>query len=251
MGLSDDAKTNRESWDSFADEYQAQHSPQLDRDDFVWGVWSIPESELQILGDLRGKKVLELGCGAAQLSIAVHLAGGLVVGIDNSPKQLSHARKNLMNRGIQFPLLLSSAEELPFPGFEFDTIFCDHGAMSFSPTETTLKEVFRALKKGGVFAFNMQSPFHEIGLNPETRKVDDRLHGDYFALGRHTDDDTVYFQHGFGTWIRLFREAGFAVDSLTELRPPEGARSTYDYATCEWARRYPAENIWKLSKPIS
>lgn len=147
MGLSDDAKTNREAWDSLADEYQARHAPQLNRDEFVWGVWSIPESEVQILGDLRGKEVLELGCGAAQLSIVVHLAGGHVVGIDNSPKQLTHARKNLLNRGIQIPLLLSSAEELPFPDFEFDVVFCDHGAMSFSSTEMTLKEVFRVLKR--------------------------------------------------------------------------------------------------------
>jgi ubiquinone/menaquinone biosynthesis C-methylase UbiE len=252
MGLSDDARINRDSWDSFADEYQERHAPQLNRDDFVWGVWSIPESKLGILGDLRGKKVLELGCGAAQLSLAVHLAGGDAVGIDNSPKQLAHARSNLANRGIEFPLFLSSAEELPFPDFEFDTIFCDHGAMSFSPTETTLKEVFRVLKTGGVFAFNIQSPFHEMGFNPQTGRVEERLHGDYFALGRHTDDGgAVYFQHGFGTWIRLFRDAGFTVDSLTELRPPEGASSTYDFVPYEWSRRYPAENIWKLSKPIS
>jgi len=90
-----------------------------------------------------------------------------------------------------------------------------------------------------------------MAFNPETRKVDERLHGDYFALGRFTDDGTVCFQHGYGTWIRLFREAGFIVESLTELRPPEGARSTYDdYVAYEWARRYPAENIWKLSKPV-
>ncbi len=250
MEISGDAKANRESWDSFADEYQSRHAQQLNRDDFVWGVWSIPESGLNILGELRGKKILELGCGAAQLSIAVHLAGGHAVAIDNSPRQLVHARQNLKNRGIEIPLFLSSAEKLPFPDFEFDTIFSDHGAMSFSPTEETLKEAFRVLKHGGVFAFNVQSPLHEIAFNPETRKIDERLHASYFALGRHIDDGgAVYFQHGFGTWIRLCRLAGFTVESLTELRPPEGASSTYDFVTYEWARRFPAENIWKLVKP--
>ncbi|MEQ1875945.1 MAG: class I SAM-dependent methyltransferase [Bdellovibrionia bacterium] len=145
-------------------------------------------------------------------------------------------------------IFLSSAEELPFPDGEFDVVFCDHGAMSFSSTEKTLKEVARVLKTGGLFAFNMQSPFHEMCFNPETRKVDDRLHGDYFALGRHVDEGTVYFQHGFGAWIELFLGAGFRVAGLTELRPRAGSTSTYDYVSYEWARRVPAENIWKLVK---
>jgi hypothetical protein len=39
------------------------------------------------------------------------------------------------------------------------------------------------------------------------------------------------------------------VEDLIELRPPARARSTYDfYAPLEWARRFPAENIWKLRK---
>ena len=36
----------------------------------AWGVWQIPESELHVLGDVRGRDVLELGCGAARWSCA-------------------------------------------------------------------------------------------------------------------------------------------------------------------------------------
>ena len=49
-----------------------------------WGLWQIPESELGILGDVAGKDVLELGCGAAQWSILLARQGARVVGLDNS-----------------------------------------------------------------------------------------------------------------------------------------------------------------------
>ena len=71
MSISIDAQKNRDGWGKYSGEYQKKHGEQLNRKDFVWGVWSIPETELKVLGDVKGKKVLELGCGAAQLSIAI------------------------------------------------------------------------------------------------------------------------------------------------------------------------------------
>ena len=47
-------------------------------------MWQLPESELQILGDVAGKDVLEYGCGAAQWSILLAQAGARPVGLDNS-----------------------------------------------------------------------------------------------------------------------------------------------------------------------
>jgi len=43
-------------------------------------VWSIPESELNVLGDVRDKDVLEFGCGAARWSIALSRLGARCVG---------------------------------------------------------------------------------------------------------------------------------------------------------------------------
>jgi hypothetical protein len=49
-------RKNRRDWDTGADEYQAEHAKQLNRFGRpVWGVWGIPESTLQVLGDVRGR----------------------------------------------------------------------------------------------------------------------------------------------------------------------------------------------------
>jgi hypothetical protein len=66
---------NRRDWDLSSDVYQAAHGTNLLRTALAWGVWRVPESELQILGDLRGLEVLELGCGAAQWTLALLDAG--------------------------------------------------------------------------------------------------------------------------------------------------------------------------------
>src|SRR6266850_2448396 len=110
----DDARKNRTHWDSDSDEYQALHGPQLSTTEPGWGVWEIPEAHLRILGDVAGKDVLELGCGAAQWSIALSRDGARPVGLDNSSRQLLHAKRLMKQTGRRFPLVHSSAETLPF-----------------------------------------------------------------------------------------------------------------------------------------
>lgn len=246
--LSRDAKTNRKFWDDFSDEYQHKHAEQLNRDDFVWGVWSIPESDICALGDLRGKHVLELGCGAAQLSIAVSKMGGNVVALDNSIKQLEHAEQLMDQADVDFPLIHASADKIPEKSNCFDLVFCDHGAMTYAPTAKTLAEVHRVLKKKGRFVFNIQSPLHELCYDEKKEVVGKTLKKSYFGLDRFVEDDLVYFQYGYGQWIRFFRDAGFNIVDLIELKPPKGAKSSFDFAPKDWAENFPCENVWVLEK---
>ena len=75
MPASEQALRNREYWDGQADGYQAAHGPQLNVDDLIWGAWSIAEAELGALGEVEGKDILELGCGAARWSIELARRG--------------------------------------------------------------------------------------------------------------------------------------------------------------------------------
>ncbi len=248
MKLSKDAATNRKFWDNFAEEYQDRHGAQLNRKDFVWGVWSLPESEINALGDVRGKQVLELGCGAAQLSIAIAEMGGHPTGLDNSEKQLEYAASLMEEGGYDFPLVHASADKTPFKKRQFDMVFCDHGAMTYARTAETLAEVYRVLKKGGRFVFNIQSPLHEVCYDSKAGKVSNKLCKSFFDLDRFVEDDLVYFQYSYGQWVRFFREAGFHIMDLIELKPPKKAESSFEFAPQDWAQNFPCENIWVLQK---
>jgi ubiquinone/menaquinone biosynthesis C-methylase UbiE len=192
--------------------------------------------------------VLELGCGAAQWSVSLARLGARPVGLDVSSRQLEHARRNMDSAGVDFPLVEASGENVPLDDASFDIVFCDHGAYNFADPRLLVPESGRLLRDGGLLAFNKVSPVLDLFYDVDADRVDDRLHNGYFELDRFEDAETVDFQLPYGEWIRLFRANGFEVEDLIELRAPEGAESSYDLVAPEWARRWPAENIWKARR---
>jgi SAM-dependent methyltransferase len=245
---SEEALRNRAYWDRLSDEYQERHKEFIRQPEPRWGVWQIPDSELGVLGDVSGKDVLELGCGAAHWSILLAKLGARPVGLDNSERQLEHARELMADAGVDFRLVHSSAEEVPLPDESFDVVFCDHGAFTFADPYRTVPEAARLLRPGGLLAFSKLSPFAYVAEN-EDERVGPMLRRDYFGLHEIDDGDVVTYDLPYGEWIRLFRANGLVVEDLIEPRPAEDATSTYwDEAERDWARRWPSESIWKARK---
>jgi SAM-dependent methyltransferase len=150
--------------------------------------------------------------------------------------------------GLDFPLIEASAEEVPLRDEAFDVVFCDHGAFNFADPTRLVPECARLLRPGGLLAFSMPSPILDLFYDAEGDRVDERLHNDYFDLRRFDAAEEVSFQLPYGDWIRLLRANGFEVEDLIEINPPEGASTTYDLVPLDWARRWPAENIWAARK---
>jgi SAM-dependent methyltransferase len=241
------AEHNRAVWDRLSDSYQERHHDFIGRPEPRWGLWQLPESELQILGDVAGLDVLELGCGAAQWGILLAAQGARVVGLDNSERQLEHARE----AGADFPLVHASAEEVPLADASFDVVFCDHGGMTFGDPRRTVPEAARLLRPGGLFAFSHTAPFAEACFNMEADLTEPRLHNPFFGMHElpAPNDEAITFNLPYGEWIDLFRANGLRVESLVEIRPPEGAETSYRTPEeTEWARKWPMEEIWRCRK---
>jgi ubiquinone/menaquinone biosynthesis C-methylase UbiE len=249
----DDVRTNLRHWESHSDDYQATNEPQLNRwDRLGWGTWDVAEDEIRALGEVDGVRALELGCGAAQFGLKVAMRGALVTGIDFSASQLRHARTNREETGVAMPLVRGSAEELPFADASFDLVFCDHGATSFTDPHRTIPEAARVLRAGGLLVFDMATPIIWLCFGEDDRPAGRELRTAYFGMGRTPSQDpewrTVEWQLTYGDWIRLFRSSGFVVEDLIELRPADGATTTYDYVSLDWARDFPGEHIWKVRR---
>jgi ubiquinone/menaquinone biosynthesis C-methylase UbiE len=237
-------------WERDAAAYERRNARTLARGSAMgWGMWHRPERELHVLGDVEGKDILELGCGAARWSVALAQAGAHVVGLDFSAARLAQARAEMERGGVDFPLVRASAESVPLPSGAFDIVFCDWGAVTFTDPYRTVPEVARLLRPGGLFAFSNSSPFRSLCQDRRTDRMSPRLLYDYHSLHRIDYPDEVNFQLPYGEWIRLFRTNALVIEDLIELPPPPRRATSYlSPREVEWARRWPMEVIWRTRK---
>jgi SAM-dependent methyltransferase len=242
---------NRAYWDVLARSHEAPGRRNWAEPEPNWGEWGIPDAELGLLPDVRGRDVIELGCGTAYFSAWLARRGARVVGIDNSEAQLANARRFQREFGLEFPLIHGNAESVPVPDASFDLAISEYGASIWADPYRWVPEAARLLRPGGELIFLVNGTLLMLCMpDAENEPAGERLLRPYFRLHRFewSDDDSVEFHLGYGDWIRLLRRSGFEVEDLVELQAPEGATSTSPYDSPEWARRWPSEQIWKARK---
>ncbi len=243
---------NRTQWNTLAAEYAPRAVLSWAQSEPSWGIWGIPESELGLLADVAGKDALEDGCGTAYVSAWMKRRGAAPVGLDNSPAQLATARRMQREHDLHFPLVHGAAETLPFPTESFDLVFSEYGAAIWSDPYLWIPEASRVLRQGGEL-IHLGNGTLLMACMPELDTdlpAKHELLRDYFGMHRFEwpDDESVEFHLGYGDWIRLFRSHDLEVLDLLELRPSAGAETVYDFVSAEWARRWPAEQVWRVRK---
>jgi SAM-dependent methyltransferase len=253
MDRDDYVARNRAYWDAQASDYVANGEANWAADQPSWGIWGIPESEAQLLPpEVEGRDGIELGCGTAYVSAWLARRGARMVGIDNSPQQLETARRLQAQHGLEFPLLLGNAEEVPYPDASFDFAISEYGAALWADPYRWIPEAARLLRPGGELVF-LTNGLMLIMCVPDLEAdgpATTQLLRPYFGMHRNEwpDEDGVEFHLGYGDWIRVLRDSGFDVTDLVELRPSAGATTHYPWVTNDWARRWPSEEVWKARR---
>ncbi|WP_310963068.1 class I SAM-dependent methyltransferase [Nocardioides terrisoli] len=230
----DSLRANRADWDAYADEYQATHGAFLGDAGFLWGPEGVTEDVVGALGDVAGRDVLELGCGAAQCSRWVLEHGGRPVGTDVSMRQLQHSVRIDDEQGTRVPLLCAGAADLPFRDGSFDIVFSAFGALQFiADAHALVHGIARVLRPGGRFSFSVTHP---------TRWMfpDDPGEGGLIASQSYWDrtpyvevDDltgeTRYVEHHrtIGDWVHALSTAGFRLREIVEPEWPEDHDRTW------------------------
>jgi SAM-dependent methyltransferase len=236
-------KSNAEHTGPRAREHWAQ-------DEITWGIFELPEREVNALGDVAGLDVIELGCGTAYFSAWLAKRGARPVGIDPTPAQLETARAMQREFGLDFPLLEGVAESVPLPDESFDLALSEYGASIWADPQRWIAEAARLLRPGGRLVFLCNAIVSVLTMDLEGST--ERLQRPQRNLGRLEWPDTkeVEFHVPHGELIDLLRENGFDLERLIELYAPEGAKTHdfYGYVTAEWASKWPAEEIWTARK---
>jgi ubiquinone/menaquinone biosynthesis C-methylase UbiE len=220
------------------------------QDEITWGVYERRESELQVLGDVAGLDVVELGCGTAYFSAWLAKRGARPVGVDPTPAQLDTARRLQQETGIAFPLIEGIGEQVPLPDASFDLVLSEYGASIWADPKRWIPEAARLLRPGGRLVFLCNSTLSILCMTLEG--VGEQLVRPQAGMHKIEWPDTkeVEFHIAHSDWIDLLRDNGFELERLAEVFAPPGAETHtyYKYVTAEWARQWPHEEIWVARK---
>jgi SAM-dependent methyltransferase len=252
--LPDYAVVNRETWAGANAEYTdaAAHDAWA-KEEIDWGVWALPESEVQALPDVGGKEIVELGCGTAYFGAWLKRRGARrVVGVDVTPAQLETARRMDAEFGLGLELIEANAEDVPLPDASFDLAFSEYGASIWCDPYKWIPEAGRLLRPGGHLVFLRNSTLAvlcatEEGPTAETLQRPQR--GLHRLEWWNQPRPEIEFHLGHGDWVRLLRANSFEIEGLIELFAPEDAQDhSYYHSSPEWAKKWPSEEIWRARK---
>jgi SAM-dependent methyltransferase len=220
------------------------------RDEITWGLWGTPDAELNLIGDVDGLDVIELGCGTAYFSSWLARRGAHVVGVDPTPAQLETARRMQRETGIEFELIEGIGEDVPKPDASFDLVLSEYGASIWADPDRWIPEAARLLRPGGRLVFLCNSTLSVLTMTLQGASIELQRPQRGMHKIEWPDTHEVEFHIAHSDWIELFRANDLAVERFLELYAPEGAEEHpfYDYVTPEWAGRWPHEEIWVARK---
>jgi SAM-dependent methyltransferase len=246
---------SRRWWDLDADDYQDEHGAFLGDVDFVWCPEGLREADVRLLGDVRGRRVLELGCGAAAGARWLKTQGAEVVGLDLSAGMLRHAREISDRSGVRVPLVQADALMLPFAGGTFDIVCTAFGAVPFvADSAAVMREVARVLRPGGTWVFSITHPMRWIFLDePDERGLTAR--NSYFDRSPYVELDesgtpSYLEQHRtLGDRIRELVAAGLVLRDLVEPEWPDGHEQVWGQWSPLRGRLFPGTAIFVSDLP--
>jgi SAM-dependent methyltransferase len=247
-----DLELNVAAWTKYNAEYADREAiRRWQAEEIDWGVWSVPEREVGVIGDVAGLDVVELGCGTAYFSAWLARRGARPVGVDPTPVQLETARRCQRELGIEFPLVEAPAQSVPLPDASFDLALSEYGASIWADPAEWLPEAARLLRPSGRLVFLVNSPL-AILSSPDGGPAGERLVRPQRGMYRveWVPDEVVNFHPPHGEWIRLLGENGFVVERLLELYAPADAHDHeyYGDVPAEWAKKWPPEDVWVARK---
>ena len=228
-GPDESARANRSWWDANAHDYYAEHGDVLGDADLLWCPEGLREADAGLLGEITGKDVLEVGCGAAQGARWLVSQGARVTAFDVSLGQLRQARELDRRTGVPVTRLVQAdAQRLPFRDASFDVVMSAFGGIPFvSDSAGTMREVARVLRPGGRFVFSTTHPVRWAFLDdPGPNGL--TVVQPYFDRTPYVEEDetgrATYVEHHrtLGDRVRELVAAGLVLEDLVEPEWPEG-----------------------------
>lgn len=144
----------------------------------------------------RGRRVLEVGCGAGTDLVRFAQGGAFVTGVDLSSAAIALARENFKQQGLEADLREADGEHLPFPDNTFDLVYA-HGVVQYTAHDRRLvNECRRVLKPGQQAVFQVYNRVSWLNALSKLMKVP-LEHEDAPVLGKYSAAEFRGLLQGF------------------------------------------------------
>lgn len=137
----------------FHDEWAMSESAEAIEIDAAFEAITAPENRciLEILGDLRGKKLLDVGTGLGESAIYLAKLGAEVTAMDISPKMIELCAGNAVRHGVTIKTHVATGEDLGLPADSFDVVYAANVMHHIHDRDRFLGNVVHVLRPGGTF----------------------------------------------------------------------------------------------------
>ncbi|UCD93192.1 MAG: class I SAM-dependent methyltransferase [Methanobacteriota archaeon] len=236
----------------------------------------------EVLGDISGKKILDLACGEGYNSRMMAKKGADVTGVDFSEKMIGLAIQEENRNGLGINYAMADATDLHiFKNNSFDIVACFLALQDIEDYRIAIKETARVLKNRGRFVFGITHPCFESrtiegkqvagwmyssGFKRKAKEVSAYLRPEetaqYFVVDRYFDThseiiqwrmerliihfETTAFHRTLTDYANALNDAGFLISRLKEPRPTK--KGVELYPIMEEINRIPHSIIFETVK---
>lgn len=263
----------RFGWNEISDAYQNRY--RIGTSQIHYGPLCSTEEQLGLLGDIAGKRVIELGSGAGQNSIYLAKNGAICTAVDISDRQLEHGRSMAEKEGVEVEFMRQDFSDIAdhFEENSFDlalSVYALQYCYDLAELKKVLGSVAKILKPSADLVFSVDHPIRAHGQWSD----DDR-----FILDGYFDRSTKSWRYRFpetgaapelscnfktvADYIGAVIGAGLRIEAVLEpeavpvddntrfgINSQYGALSTEDPYSYEHLSRVPGTLLIKASKPV-
>jgi ubiquinone/menaquinone biosynthesis C-methylase UbiE len=193
---------------------------------------------LDMLGNVKGLKGLDIGCGEGHNTREIVKKGAYMTGIDISEKFIHYAQQMENEHPLHIKYMHGSGLNLPFDNESFDFCVAIMSLMDMAEHERAVKEAYRVLKKKGFFQFSITHPCFQTPkwewLLDENGKRAAIACGDYFKQPTERIGEWIFssaprelkdkfdtfkipiFDRTLSSWLNILMRTGFILKKFAE-----------------------------------
>ena len=182
---------------------------------------------LSLLGDVKGKRIIDLGCGfGSTASILADMGASYVLGIDISEKMIKKAKAEHQRGSVEYRVMdmvdVSDIEE------RFDIAYSSLAFHYIEDLGRLLQGIRGILAEGGMLIFSQEHPIstadYEGGFSPDGSSY---TFSSYQKEGKRVSrwfvDGVTTYHRTFGTIANTLIQNGYSIDTVLEPKPSDTA----------------------------